>query len=186
MIRQYYNYIRTIPLLIFFVIVLFIVLGLFTDERKMATQSPMIGQRVNFFDLPIVIGSETRFTPHAWEGQVAVVNFFASWCVPCVAEHAALMRLSKSYNVPIYGVAWKDKSENIVVWLRDKGNPYRAVGLDQFGKSTVAFGLSGVPETYVIDRNGKVAFSYRAQLTDAVVDNDIIPLLGKLQSTNAQ
>lgn len=178
------NYLRLYPLLFLFALLILASFGLFGGKKEFAYDSPMIGKRVSFFDLPIIYGDAIRFTPEMWDGKVAVVNFFASWCEPCAAEHAALMKLSQMPGIDIYGVAWKDSQDNIMKWLQQRGSPYRVVGLDTYGKSAITFGMAGVPETYVIDREGTVAYVYRSQLTDEVVKDEIMPLIAKLQSSN--
>ena len=90
------------------------------------------------------------------EGKVAVVNFFASWCLPCRAEHRHLMALAQE-GVTIYGIAYKDESEAVRHWLVELGNPYTKVGMDTDGMAGVEWGLTGVPETFVIDRLGGIS-----------------------------
>lgn len=173
---------RFAPLLVLLMVVLVGGLGLFGRQDPARTASPMMGKVVSFFDMPMVIGDADRFTPNNWQGRIIVLNVFASWCVPCIAEHEALMKLSKSGAAEIHGIAWRDSRDNIMKWLQTRGNPYRMVGLDTSGKSGVALGVMGVPETYVIDSRGRVRYNYRSQLTDEVIQKEIIPLLQKLRS----
>lgn len=174
-------YLRALPLVVFFLFVLMVALGVFSDGDR-TTKSAMIGKRVHGFDMPVLIGDHVRLTPDAWRQKVVVVNVFATWCLPCVAEHPVLMRLAQTGRVDVYGVAWKDRREKVMNWLKARGNPYRVVGLDQTGKSTIVFGLMGVPETYVIDSSGIVRFVYRQPLTDAVVNETILPLVEQLRA----
>jgi len=178
--------IRLLPLLLLFFIVLLGGLGLFGGHDEARTPSPMIGKQVAFFDMPVVVGNAPRFTPHIWQEKIIVLNFFASWCQPCIAEHPALMKLAQSGKVEIYGVSWKDSKDKTIEWLRARGNPYQMVGLDISGKSAIVLGIIGVPETYVIDNKGVVRYSYRSQLTDDIINNEIVPLVDKLRAENAQ
>ena len=175
---------RLSPLLIVLALLILAMLGLFGGDREKALQSPMVGQKIAFFDLPTLTSYHTRFNPDLWLGRVAVINIFASWCEPCAVEQPALMKLAATGKVAIYGVAWKDKEDNVVQWLAKRGNPYQTVGLDQAGKSTIAFGLSGVPETYVIAPDGTVTYNYHAPLTDEVVTRDILPLVERLRTSH--
>ncbi len=177
------KHIRLIPIAIFILVFFFALATHLTREKETTVYgSPMIGKRVNFFDMPILIGNAERFTPYIWQGRVVLVNFFASWCVPCVQEHQVLMELAKTRRVEIYGIAWKDKKSTVLNWLRTRGNPYQMVGMDNWGKSSIAFGLIGVPETYILDSRGAVRFVYRSQLTKEVVDNEILPLIDKIRT----
>jgi DsbE subfamily thiol:disulfide oxidoreductase len=173
---------KSIPLLILFAVVLIGSLGLLGNPVDQLRQSPMIGKKIAFFDMPVVVGNETRFTPRVWAGKVVVVNIFASWCEPCIAEHPELMALSGSGKVTVLGIAWRDKHEKVLEWLRLRGNPYQVVGLDISGKSGISLGASGVPETYVIDKKGILRYVYRSQLTADIIRDDIVPLVTQLQA----
>jgi cytochrome c biogenesis protein CcmG/thiol:disulfide interchange protein DsbE len=89
-------------------------------------------------------------------GQITIVNVFASWCVPCRAEHAVLTRIEREQNVPLYGINYKDKPEDAARWLEDLGNPYTRIGSDLDGRAGIEWGISGVPETFIVSGDGTV------------------------------
>ena len=175
-------YLRFVPLILLLLIIILGGLGLWGRTDPSRIPSPMLDKKVSFFDLPIVIGDATRFTPDNWRGRVIVLNIFASWCVPCTIEHPELMKLSESGQVEIHGIAWRDSRENVMKWLKTRGSPYQMVGLDATGKSSIALGVMGVPETYIIDSQGRVRYVYRSNLTADIIQNEIIPTVQKLQA----
>ena len=109
-------------------------------------------------------------------GKPVLVNFFASWCTPCLAEHPLFTRLKEREGATIVGVAWKDKPEATRAWLARLGDPFAAVGFDQDGKIALDWGLSGVPETYLIDGSGIVRLHFRGPITERDLAV-ILPLL---------
>ena len=114
------------------------------------------------------------------KGHPFIVNFFASWCVPCRIEHPLLMRLSEQDHLPLYGIAYKDRPEDAQHLLSAYGDPYRVVGLDQNGDTGLNFGVYGVPETYVIDKTGRIRRRFVGPLTAETVNKDLLPLLKQL------
>ena len=110
-------------------------------------------------------------------GKPVLVNFFASWCVPCLAEHPLFLRLKERNGTAILGVAWKNKPDEARAWLARLGDPYLRVEFDQDGKRGLDWGLSGVPETYLIDAQGIVRLHFRGPLTERDVTESILPLL---------
>ena len=113
-------------------------------------------------------------------GQVALVNFFASWCVPCRAEHPLLLRIAEEEHVPLYGIAYKDKPADAARFLAQLGNPYRRIGLDESGRTGIDFGVYGVPETYLIDKDGHIRFRYVGPLTAEALERELLPRLKAL------
>ena len=115
-------------------------------------------------------------------GKPVLVNFFASWCTPCLAEHPLLLRLKEREGVTIIGIAWKNKPEEARAWLQKLGDPFLYAGLDFDGRTGVDWGLSGVPETYLIDGRGIVRYHFRGPITERDVRDTIIPFLKGGQS----
>ena len=114
------------------------------------------------------------------DGEVALVNFWASWCVPCRVEHPNLERLSER-GLTIYGVNYKDKPADAGRFLDELGNPYAAIGADAPGRMGIDWGVSGVPETFVIDGQGRIVMRHAGPITQRVIDNSLRPALEKAQ-----
>ena len=110
-------------------------------------------------------------------GKPVLVNFFASWCAPCLAEHPMFERLKSREGATIIGIAWKDKPEATRAWLQRLGDPFARLGFDQDGKIALDWGLSGVPETYLIDAQGIVRLHFRGPITEQDLTQRILPLL---------
>jgi cytochrome c biogenesis protein CcmG, thiol:disulfide interchange protein DsbE len=110
-------------------------------------------------------------------GKPKLVNFFASWCAPCLAEHPLFARLKEREGAAIIGVAWKDKPEATRAWLARLGDPFKQLLFDQDGKLALDWGLSGVPETYLIDGQGIVRLHFRGPISEQDLIQRILPLL---------
>jgi len=165
-----------VPLALFLALAGYFAIGLTRDPAKLP--SMLIGKTTPAFALPL-LDQEGQFTPADLQGKVTLVNFFASWCLPCRAEHPILMALKQS-GVRVIGIAYKDKPANTQRLLTEDGNPYEAVAVDADGLAGIDWGVYGVPETYVIDRNGVVQYRQVAAITPADLDTVIKPLLAKL------
>lgn len=117
-------------------------------------------------------------------GQVTLVNIFASWCPPCQVEHPVLLRLSREDSLKsklrIVGIDYKDKPDEAKAWLNRLGNPYAAIGVDPTGRAGIDWGAYGVPETYVIDRNGQVRYRQVGPITEDVWRDTIAPIVERL------
>lgn len=174
---------RMAPLAILFLLSLALAMGLFNRPSDQIS-SQLVGKKVGAFEIPM-IGSNDKLSPKYWRGKVVLVNAFASWCQPCTIEHETLMKLTAAQKVEMIGIAWKDKPENVVKWLQAKGNPYHVIGMDEYGKTTLPLALSGVPETYIIDKQGMIAYHYPSVLTQEEVDKVIIPMIEYLNKPNA-
>jgi cytochrome c biogenesis protein CcmG, thiol:disulfide interchange protein DsbE len=132
------------------------------------TASALIGQPAPTTTLPaLTTGGETRgdFSLAQFSGKVVIVNVFASWCGPCRVEHPQLLQLSKDSRFVVLGLAYRDEPEDTLKFLDELGNPFAAVGIDRQGALGTQFGLSGVPETYLIDGGGVVRFKVTGELT---------------------
>jgi len=111
------------------------------------------------------------------DGKPKLVNYFASWCAPCLAEHPLFTRLKQREGAAIIGVAWKDKPEATRAWLAKLGDPFSQLLFDQEGKTALDWCLSGVPETYLIDGQGIVRLHFRGPITEQDLTQRILPLL---------
>lgn len=173
---------RTLPLLVMFFISLALAMGLFNKDTSKLVDTLHNGKKFVDFEVK-TLGRDTMFSPKLFgKGRVVMVNVFASWCVPCVQEHALLMNLSQ--KIDIYGVAWKDSPEAILRYLQSRGNPFVQVAVDEAGTTTIPMALTGVPETFILDRNGAIALHYKAMLNEDSLKTLILPLIEKLNSEN--
>ncbi len=174
---------RALPLLLLLFVAFILATGLFNPDEEVR-KSRVIGNTIRNLDLPL-LGENGRFTPALWKNKVVILNFFASWCETCEAEHPTLLQLTQSGKVEMLGIAWKDKPEETVAWLQEHGSPYHHIGSDEDGDTTLSFGLSGVPETFIIAPDGKIAYNYKAPINDELVNTVILPLVEHLQKNNA-
>jgi len=168
-----------LPLLVFLVIAIFLAIGLTKDPRLVP--SPLIGKPVPAFNLPAVQGGSAGLASTDLKGQVVIVNVFASWCVACQAEHAFLMGLSKQNMVPIYGINYKDKPDDAAAWLDQRGNPYGRIGADLNGRVGIDWGVYGVPESFIINKAGQIAYKQIGPINLQVWESTLLPLIRKLQ-----
>ena len=169
-----------IPLAVFIVLVVFLAIGLKLDPKHIP--SPFIGKPAPAFDLPELHNPQQRIKTSDLKGQVWLLNVWASWCVSCRAEHEVVKRFVAMSKTPVYGLNYKDKPEDGKGWLAALGNPYKASLMDLNGDAGIDWGVYGVPETFVIDKEGIVRFKQVGPLTDAVVDEKIVPLLRELKA----
>src|SRR5690606_30373939 len=105
--------------------------------------------------------------------EPGIVNFWASWCAPCIVEHPVLMALSRESGVPVFGINYKDKPDAARKFIGRYGNPYKAIGVDDTGRTAIDFGVYGVPETYVIDGKGRIVLRHAGPLTPEAVEQQI-------------
>jgi len=168
-----------IPLAVFFVMAVFLGIGLTKNPREVP--SPLIGKPVPAFSLPPVQGRTLGLSSNDLKGQVALVNVFASWCVACREEHPILLDLQKKGVIPIHGLDYKDKPADAQAWLAELGDPYTRTGADISGQVGIEWGVYGVPETFVIDRNGVIAYKHIGPLTLQTLQDTILPLVRRLQ-----
>ena len=168
-----------IPLLVFLLMAVFLGIGLTMNPRDIP--SPLIGKMVPEFSLPPVKGGTLGLASADLRGEVSVVNVFASWCVACREEHPILMGIKKKGIVPLHGLNYKDKPDDARAWLDEMGDPYTRIGADIAGRVAIDWGVYGVPETFVIDRDGRIAYKHIGAVTPEVLRDKLIPLIRKLK-----
>lgn len=167
-----------IPLGIFVVLALFLGVGLKLNPRDVP--SPLIDKPAPSFSLPTLADPAVTFTAEQMKGKVWVLNVFASWCVPCLAEHPYVTQLARMPGVNVVGLNYKDKPEDAKRWLARHGDPYQTIAADANGRVGIDFGVYGVPETFVIDRNGVIRHKQIGPITPQALNDEILPLLKKL------
>jgi cytochrome c biogenesis protein CcmG/thiol:disulfide interchange protein DsbE len=171
-----------LPLAAFLLLAGYFAVALRPGYDPHALPSALIDKPMPAFDLA-PLGAGAAVSSAALRGQVVVVNFFASWCVPCRIEHPVLMRLANQDKIAIIGIAYKDTPEDARKLLDDAGAPYRSVGLDLRGRTGIDFGVYGVPETYVIDKSGRIRKKFVGPLSPEAVHDELLPLLHELGRT---
>lgn len=167
-----------VPLAVFLVTGVFLAIGLTLNPREIP--SPLINKPVPEFSLPPVKGRTLGLASADLKGEVSLVNVFASWCVACRAEHPLLMELQQGV-VPIHGLNYKDRPEDAEKWLSELGDPYTRTGADIDGRVGIEWGVYGVPETFVIDRQGRIAYKQIGPVSREILEKTILPLIRKLR-----
>lgn len=168
-----------LPLLVFVGIAIFLAVGLTHDPREVP--SPLVGKPVPQFSLPPVRGRTLGLASADLKGEVSMVNVFASWCVACREEHPLLMQIHREQVLPIHGLNYKDAPADAQRWLDPMGDPYTRTGADIDGRVAIDWGVYGVPETFVVDRDGRIAYKHIGPITPTVWRNTLLPLIHKLQ-----
>jgi len=171
-----------LPLLVFLLVAQYFFTSLRPDHDIHELPSAMLDKPAPPFDLS-GLGDAKPLALEALKGHPLVINFFASWCVPCRIEHPLLMRLAQQEHLPLYGIAYKDKPDDSTRLLATLGDPYRRVGVDRDGRVGLDFGVYGVPETYVLDGTGRIRRRFVGPLTAEVVDKELLPLLKQLDAS---
>lgn len=169
-----------VPLAVFAILVVYFAVGLTKDPKIIP--SALINKPVPAFMLPpLAGGGKPGFSTATFKGRVSVVNIFASWCLPCRAEHPFIERLAASGGAPVYGLNYKDKPKDALKWLADLGDPYTAIGSDLDGRAGIEWGVYGVPETFIIDKTATIRFKHVGPVTADVLDSQLLPLIRELK-----
>jgi cytochrome c biogenesis protein CcmG/thiol:disulfide interchange protein DsbE len=173
-----------IPLVAFLGLVGLMLFGLKNDPKIIP--SPFIGQPAPEFTLPRLYKPDETISVSDMKGKVWVLNLWASWCVSCRAEHKVLTRLIDEKKVPTIGLNYKDYGteeygEAALQWLASLGNPYDAIAVDTEGKAGIDWGVVGVPETFLIDKEGIVRYKFTGPVYQSAVDETLVPLIDKLR-----
>lgn len=167
------------PLVAFLVLAGFLYVGLNLDPREVP--SPLVGKPAPAFTLPQLQDPTKQFSPAEMKGKVWLLNVWASWCVSCKEEHPILVELSQQNIVPIYGLDYKDKPMDAEMTLRSGGNPYVLSVSDSEGRVGIEYGVYGVPETYVIDKQGVIQYKLIGVITRQNLKDKILPLVAELE-----
>lgn len=164
--------------------VFFVYLDMIRSGEKVIdiVPSALIDRPVPDFDLPPLPGRDGGGLNSATlKGQVSVVNVFASWCIPCRAEHPMIQKLADMGVAAVHGLNWKDGPAAATKWLDDLGDPYAAVGSDESGRVGIEWGVYGAPETFVIGADGVIRYKHVGPVTPDVLEQKILPIIRDLK-----
>jgi len=153
--------------------------GLGRDPR--VVPSALVGRGVPKFALPPVQGRTLGLASENLVGEVSLVNVFASWCTACLEEHPIFMRLRREGVVPVHGLNYKDTPADAAAWLDKHGDPYARTGADRDGRVGIEWGVYGVPETFVVGRDGRIRHRQVGPLTEDIVAKTVMPLIVELR-----
>jgi len=168
-----------IPLAVFLILVVFLYVGLFRDPREIP--SPLVDKPAPAFTLAQLHAPEKQFSAADMKGKVWLLNVWASWCVSCREEHPLLVQLAKANVVPLIGLNYKDKNDLGIAWLRQNGDPYNFSVVDADGRVGINYGVYGVPETFVIDKQGVIRYKQIGPITAEALEKKIMPLVRQLE-----
>ena len=148
--------------------------GLKKEDKNL--KSPLLNKSVPEINL-ITLKSE-NLNKDDFKNEILLVNFFASWCVPCIVEHDFLLKLKKQQPIKIYGINYKDDVKNLEIWLKKLGNPYSKIGIDDTGITGINWGVNGIPESFLIDKDGII----KHKINGIIDDKQIKILITKIKS----
>ena len=169
-----------IPLIFLGLLALYQAAGLGRNPKTL--ESVIINQKVPEFSLAPIEGSAKGFSNLDLENQISLVNIFGSWCVSCRIEHPFLMDLKERNIVPIYGIDWREPDRKSGPrWLKRYGNPYTIIGDDPKSKGAISFGVTGAPETFIVDKKGVIRFKHMGPITKLNWNDTLKPILEKLR-----
>jgi len=167
-----------IPLILFVVLIVFLAIGLRRDPH--IVPSALIDKPAPDFALPELREPTKIISPNQMRGKVWLLNVWGSWCPACREEHPFLIEIAKSGAVPIYGLSWKDKREDALAVLGELGDPYVLNVSDFDGRVAIDYGITGAPETYLIDKQGIIRYKEVGQLTPEIMQQKILPMVRTL------
>ncbi len=166
------------PLITLFIICIFVLTYLLDNKNPKKPPSALINKDVPLFASKSLYDSDTILKTKDLKNKKVLVNFFASWCLPCKVEHPLFFEIAKNNpNLFILGFNHKDDEIDAKKYLSEDGDPYNFVGIDSDGLIALEFGVFGLPETFLINENGKIIYKYMGPLSKEIIEDEILPLL---------
>ncbi len=176
------KWVVALPLLIFAGLAAALYFRLYAGDIT-RVPSPLVGRSAPAMQLPVLEGTAQngigQLDTAAFKGKVTVVNVWASWCVPCRDEHPQLMALAKRQDIELVGINYKDAPENALHFLKTLGNPFAVTGTDKAGRAAIEWGVYGVPETFIVNREGRIIYKHIGPLSDQGMREVFLPALEK-------
>ena len=146
--------------------------GLKKEDKTL--NSPLLNKPIPEINLNSL--KNEKLNKNDFKNEIHLVNFFASWCVPCIVEHDFLFELKKQKPIKIYGVNYKDDVKNLEIWLKKLGNPYSKIGIDKTGITGINWGVNGIPESFLIDKNGIIKHKISGVITKKEIEKLIMKI----------
>lgn len=172
-----YTFIAFLPIIVVVAVIILSWRGVVGEMQQVSGRTATTQVKpLPSFSVPL-LNKKTLWQSDALRGRYVLINLFASWCLPCRAEHPLLMQLSQGKRLAVVGIAWKDTPENIQRLLQQDGNPYEQVAIDSKGEATIALGATGVPESFLVDPAGNVIYHFAGPLDKTRIETEILPLV---------
>lgn len=169
-----------LPLIVFVLLAAYFSVGLRHDPARIP--SVLIDKPLPEFSLPAIEGRNAGFETGDVIGNVALVNVFASWCIPCAIEHPVLTNIRTREGIILGGINWKEKPGDGAAWLKRMGDPYDFIGDDADGRVAIDFGVTGAPETFIVDHRGNIRFKHVGPITEQIWREDLKPIVDQLRA----
>jgi len=169
-----------LPLGIFLLIGLAFAVGLTKDPKLLPSE--LLNRPVPEFALTELYDETDILTQDMFDGKVSLINVFGSWCVACNVEHPLLMDIAKQDNVHLIGIDWRDERSKAKDWLAKRGNPYRKVIFDNESVLAIKLGVTGAPESFIIDKAGQVRYKHVGVITPKIWRNTLLPIIKTLEA----
>lgn len=170
-----------LPAIGFFILVAVFLIALRGDPSKIP--SPFIGKPAPAFSLPTLFDKNVTIDNDSIKGEVVLLNIWASWCTACQQEHHLLLALKEQHNIKLIGLNYKDKEQDAKTWLEKFEDPYAEIAYDFAGKVGIDWGVYGVPETFILDKDGIIRHKIIGPIDEDIVNQEILPLVEKLNNT---
>ena len=166
------------PLIILLTICFFILIFILSKKDPSKPPSALLNKNIPLITSKNLYDDKLLITNNDLKNKFTLINFFASWCAPCKTEHPLFFLIKNKYpNLFLLGINYKDKEQNAINYLQSEGNPYSFVGVDNDGTIALEFGVFGLPETFLINSEGKIIYKHTGPLTKDIINEDIKPLL---------
>jgi cytochrome c biogenesis protein CcmG/thiol:disulfide interchange protein DsbE len=167
----------TLPLVLFALLVVVLAIGIKQSPDKDLIPSPLIGKPAPDFSLPSLTDPAGRVSSTQLRGHWYLFNVWGTWCVSCRAEHSMLLKIKQSGLIPLVGLDWKDDRYDALSFLKQEGDPYETIAVDQDGSEAIMWGVYGAPETFLVNPQGIVVYKFIGPITEEAWEQQILPRL---------